>query len=56
MTARLHPMTVTLLLPLALALAAAEPNTCQPRSARPFMPIYHTIGESAAGVPAAASP
>ena len=25
-------------------LAAAEPNTCQPRSRHPFMPIYHIIG------------
>ena len=24
--------------------AAASPNTCQPRSAQPFMPIYHIIG------------
>ena len=25
-------------------LAAAEPNTCEPRSRHPFMPIYHIIG------------
>ena len=28
------------------AMAAATPNTCQPRSQRPYMPIYHIIGES----------
>ena len=30
---------------LALAgLVAEGPNTCQPRSAHPFLPIYHIIG------------
>lgn len=32
---------------VAFALAAtvaAYPNTCQPRSVQPFMPIYHLIG------------
>ena len=28
---------------MALGMAVA-PNTCQPRSAQPFMPIYHIIG------------
>ena len=29
--------------------AAAEPNTCQPRSKHPFMPIYHIIGNVTSG-------
>jgi sucrose-6-phosphate hydrolase SacC (GH32 family) len=35
---------LVLLLALGAFMAAAEPNTCQPRSRQPFMPIYHTIG------------
>ena len=31
-------------LSLAAAAAAAGPNTCQPRSEHPLMPIYHIIG------------
>ena len=29
---------------LTAALVGAEPNTCQPRSSHPFLPIYHIIG------------
>ena len=41
------PSTVIVLLLLGAeyeAAAAADPNTCQPRSKHPFMPIYHIIG------------
>ena len=33
-----------LALSVLAAVAAAEPNTCQPRSAHPFMPIFHIVG------------
>ena len=37
---------------LALAgMAAASPNTCQPRSAEPLMPIFHIIGNVTEQVP-----
>merc|ERR1712166_98964 len=37
-------MRIVLLLGLRAWLGGAEPNTCQPRSQQPFMPIYHIIG------------
>ena len=38
----LFPSTAIVL--LLLDAATADPNTCQPRSEHPFMPIYHIIG------------
>ena len=36
--------TVVAVLIASIVVTAAEPNTCQPRSEHPFMPIYHIIG------------
>ena len=41
---RMLSLTLLLLASGVLPPSSAEPNTCQPRSKHPFMPIYHIIG------------
>ena len=46
MTTPIRSVTIMRNIAIALLIAAcqAEPNTCQPRAAHPFMPIFHLIG------------